>query len=299
MDQETLESLSEHDEHRNGTSWHDDAPAASAESTADSTDAVDEATLAEGADDDSEPARESEGLDSVVESLLLASGGPVPLARLVEALDGPSTREVTAALAVLSARYERESRGLRVVEVAGGFQLRTAPQHGPWVRRLLGGRPPRLSRPMLETLAIIAYRQPCTRPEIEAVRGVDCDAVVSTLLERRLIRMLGRKEAPGRPLLYGTTREFLEVFGLPDLRALPPLRDLGDGIELLMGRDLQVGPDGVHPAPSTNGEPNETSHEASHHASHDAFPPSQEPAPEREAESSDDELETEAERYGD
>jgi segregation and condensation protein B len=172
-------------------------------------------------------------LEGILESLLLASGQPVPLARLVETLDGHDRRTVVAALKSLTERYERENRGLRVVHVAGGWQLRSAPEHGPWVRRLLGGRPPRLSRPMLETLAIIAYRQPCTRAEIEAIRGVDADAVVSTLLERRLIRIQGRKEAPGRPLLYGTTRDFLEVFGLPDLAALPPLSDLGDGAELL------------------------------------------------------------------
>jgi segregation and condensation protein B len=292
MDLETLESLSEHDEHRNGTSWHE-PPAQVGEPTA------------EGTDDGSEPVREAEGLDSVVESLLLASGGPVPIARLVEALDGPSKREVAAALAVLAARYEREGRGLRVVEVGGGFQLRTAPQHGPWIRRLLGGRPPRLSRPMLETLAIIAYRQPCTRPEIEAVRGVDCDAVVSTLLERRLIRMLGRKEAPGRPLLYGTTREFLEVFGLPDLKALPPLRDLGDGIELLMGQDLKVGPDGVRPTetgasepavPETSDETHDESHEASPKAAHASDPETTEAS---DVDAADDDTETEAERYGD
>jgi segregation and condensation protein B len=175
-------------------------------------------------------------LAAVIESMLLASGAPVPLVRLVEALDGPPRREVAAALRTLGESYEREGRGLRLVYVAGGYQLRSAPEHGPWVRRLLGGRPPRLSRPMLETLAIIAYRQPCTRPEIEAIRGVDADAVLTTLLERRLIRIQGRKEAPGRPMLYGTTRDFLEVFGLPDLQALPPLAELGEGAEVLMAR---------------------------------------------------------------
>ena len=175
-------------------------------------------------------------LAAIVESMLLASGTPVPLARLVEALDGPQRREVTAALRSLSESYEREGRGLRLVYVAGGYQLRSAPEHGHWVRRLLGGRPPRLSRPMLETVAIIAYRQPCTRPEIEAIRGVDADAVLSTLLERRLIRIVGRKDAPGRPLLYATTKDFLEVFGLPDLQALPPLAEVGDGADLLAAR---------------------------------------------------------------
>jgi len=189
-------------------------------------------------------------LAAIVESMLLASGAPVPLARLVEALDGPERREVTAALRSLSESYEREGRGLRLVYVAGGYQLRSAPEHGHWVRRLLGGRPPRLSRPMLETVAIIAYRQPCTRPEIEAIRGVDADAVLSTLLERRLIRIVGRKDAPGRPLLYATTKDFLEVFGLPDLQALPPLAEVGDGADLLAARADEAsvaGEDGAAP----------------------------------------------------
>lgn len=256
MDLETLESLSEHDDHRNGSGYSE--PTADTESVDERYETVDDAGGTPDDDANGDAASEVEGLDSIVESLLLAAGAPVALSRLVEALDGPSKREVSAALAVLAARYERDNRGLRLIEVAGAFQLRTAPQHGPFVRRLLGGKPPRLSRPMLETLAIVAYRQPCTRPEIEAIRGVDCDAVVSTLLERKLLRMLGRKEAPGRPVLYGTTRDFLEVFGLPDLRALPPLRDIGDGIELLMAQDLQVGPNGMKPteaaAVETSGE---------------------------------------------
>jgi segregation and condensation protein B len=190
----------------------------------------------EAAEDSPGTAEETARLAAVIESMLLASGAPVPLARLVEALDGPPRREVAAALRVLGESYEREGRGLRLVYVAGGYQLRSAPEYGHWVRRLLGGRPPRLSRPMLETLAIIAYRQPCTRPEIEAIRGVDADAVLTTLLERRMIRIQGRKDAPGRPMLYATTKEFLEVFGLPDLQALPPLGELGDGAEALMAR---------------------------------------------------------------
>src|SRR5215831_5779797 len=193
-------------------------------------------------------------LAAIVESMLLASGAPVPLARLVEALDGPERREVTAALRSLSESYEREGRGLRLVYVAGGYQLRSAPEHGHWVRRLLGGRPPRLSRPMLETLAIVAYRQPCTRPEIEAIRGVDADAVLANLLERRLIRILGRKDGPGRPILYGTTKDFLEIFGLPDLNALPPLGDLGDGAEALLTRAEALPAEGAEAADNAGPE---------------------------------------------
>jgi segregation and condensation protein B len=167
-------------------------------------------------------------LAPVLEGLLFAAGTPVPVARLVEALDGPDRKQVMRALDLLDAKLADDGRGLRLMRVAGGYQLRTLAEHGPWIRRLLGGKPPRLSRALMETLAIIAYRQPCTRPEIEAIRGVDVDGVLSTLLERRLVRIVGRKEAPGRPILYGTTKDFLEVFGLPDLEALPPLKDLGE-----------------------------------------------------------------------
>ena len=164
-------------------------------------------------------------LPALVESLLFAAGRPVPISELVEALDGPSRAEVLRALEHLVASCEREGRGLRLVQVAGGWQLRTPAEHAPWIRRLLRERPPRLSRPMLETLAIVAYRQPVTRPEMEDLRGVDCGAVTRALLERKLIRILGKKDEPGRPLLYGTTREFLELFNLRDLTQLPTLRE--------------------------------------------------------------------------
>jgi segregation and condensation protein B len=180
-----------------------------------------------------EPADDAARLAPLLEGLLFAAGSPVPVARLVDALDGPSRAEVLRGIEVLAARLEEDGRGVRLVRVAGGYQLRTIAEHGPWVRRLLGSRPPRLSRAMLETVAIIAYRQPCTRPEIEAIRGVDVDAVLNTLLERRLVKIVGRKDAPGRPILYGTTRDFLEVFSLPDLDALPPLQELGALAEAL------------------------------------------------------------------
>lgn len=201
-----------------------------------------------GADEDAENVAR---LVPLIEGLLFAAGAPVPIARLVEALDGPDRATVTDALELLGDRLERDGRGLRLVRVAGGYQLRTLAEHGPWIRRLLGGKPPRLSRAMLETLAIVAYRQPCTRPEIEAIRGVDVDAVMSTLLERRMVRILGRKEAPGRPILYGTTREFLEVFSLPDLDALPPLRELGELAEALAAREAQG--EGAGEAPAGDG----------------------------------------------
>jgi segregation and condensation protein B len=166
-------------------------------------------------------------LEAILESLLFAAGMPVPLRKLVEVLNGPAVREVKAALASLAARYAGHGRGVHLVTVAGGYQFRTVPENAEWVRALLRERPPRLGRAMLETLAIVAYKQPVTRAEIEAIRGVDVDSSLGALLARRLIRIAGRKEAVGRPLLYATTPEFLEVFGLRDLGELPALKEIG------------------------------------------------------------------------
>jgi segregation and condensation protein B len=168
---------------------------------------------------------EEERLKSILESLLFAAGEPVSLARLQAALDDRPRAELQQALAAMSAEYAAHNRGLRLEEVAGGYQLRTLKEHAPYVRKLLAARPPRLSRPLLETVAIIAYRQPITRPELEQLRGVDSGGVLETLLERRLIKIAGRKEAPGRPIIYATTAEFLETFGLKDLDGLPDLKE--------------------------------------------------------------------------
>ena len=169
---------------------------------------------------------DEERLKAVLESLLFASGEPVSLARLAAVLE-PATKEaIRKALADLKADFHREGRGVMLDEVAGGYQLRTPKEHALYVRKLLAARPPRLSRPMMETLAIIAYRQPITRPEIEQLRGVDCGAVLDTLTERRLVKIAGRKEAPGRPIMYATTAEFLQTFGLKDLDSLPDLGEL-------------------------------------------------------------------------
>ncbi|MBV8138555.1 MAG: SMC-Scp complex subunit ScpB [Deltaproteobacteria bacterium] len=168
---------------------------------------------------------EAEHLKSILESLLFAAGEPVSMVRLQAALDGPPRAEIQQALAAMTAEYAANNRGLRLEEVAGGYQLRTLKEHAPYVRKLLAARPPRLSRPLLETVAIIAYRQPVTRPELEQLRGVDSGGVLETLLERRLIKIAGRKEAPGRPIIYATTPEFLETFGLKDLDGLPDLKE--------------------------------------------------------------------------
>jgi segregation and condensation protein B len=168
---------------------------------------------------------EEERLKAILESLLFAAGVPVPLAQLVNVLETVPRDTVRLALADLASAYAASGRGIVLEEVANGFQLRTAQEHAFYVRKLLAAKPPRLSRPLLETVAIVAYRQPVTRPEIEQLRGVDCGGVIDTLLERRLIKIGGRKDAPGRPVIYVTTPEFLEVFSLKDLSNLPDLEE--------------------------------------------------------------------------
>jgi segregation and condensation protein B len=169
---------------------------------------------------------EREDLRSIIESLLFVADGPLTLQRLEEMLDGANREEIRSVLDELQRELESHRRGVRLVEVAGGFQLRTAKVNADWVKKLLGGRPARMSRATLETLAIIAYRQPVTKAEVEAIRGVDVDGVVNTLLERGLIRAVARKDVPGRPFLYGTTPEFLQLFNLKDLSHLPTLKEM-------------------------------------------------------------------------
>ena len=158
----------------------------------------------------------------VVEALLFASDTPVEADRIAEVLDLESPAAAREIVEALRARLEAEGRALQVMEVGGGFRLVTRPDVAPWLVKLARSRTrSRLSRPALETLAIIGYRQPVSRPEVDAVRGVNSEAVLDNLLERRMIRIAGRKESPGRPFLYETTREFLVAFGLRDLGDLP------------------------------------------------------------------------------
>jgi segregation and condensation protein B len=154
--------------------------------------------------------------------MLFASDVPLEAERIREVLDLENAAAARGLVEELITRYEAEPRGLAIVEVGGGYRMVTRPELAPWLVRLARARTRvRLSRPALETLAIIAYKQPVSRPELDAVRGVNSDAVLDNLLERRLIRIGGRKEAPGRPFLYETTREFLVAFGLRDLADLP------------------------------------------------------------------------------
>ncbi len=167
---------------------------------------------------------EEERLKAILESLLFAAGEPVSLARLAAVLENVPKEAIRKALNEMAMGYAG-GRGISLEQVAGGYQLRTHKEHALYVRKLLAAKPPRLTRPLLETVAIIAYRQPITRPEIEHLRGVDTGTVLETLLERRLIKIAGRKEAPGRPMVYATTPEFLETFGLKDLESLPDISE--------------------------------------------------------------------------
>ena len=160
----------------------------------------------------------------VVEALLFASDVPLEAERIRDVLDLENVAAVRELVGELVARYESEERGLAIMEVGGGWRMVTRPELAPWLVRLARARTRvRLSRPALETLAIVAYKQPVSRPEIDSVRGVNSEATLDNLLERRLIRIAGRKEAPGRPFVYETTREFLVAFGLRDPGDLPKI----------------------------------------------------------------------------
>lgn len=178
-----------------------------------------------------EPATgEASGLVGIVEALVFASPDPITLKQLCKLLDTEPKEDVVAALAELGRRYGH-SGGLQLVEVAGGYQIVTRPELHEWVRRLFHERTTqKLSVQALETLAVIAYKQPITAMEITEIRGVNTTGVVGTLLERGLVRIAGRKQVVGRPFLYATTREFLDRFGLKDLNDLPRVEDMADAL---------------------------------------------------------------------
>jgi len=165
-------------------------------------------------------------LRSAVEALLFSSDQPLTLALLADALDSPAPA-VSEALAVLGAEYQSREAGVELREVAGGWMVTSTSEQHEWVARMLRGkRKMRLSRAALETLAIIAYKQPVTKSEVEAIRGVDSSGTLATLLERSLVTIKGRSTVVGRPLLYGSTPEFLNYFGLKDLAELPRPEEL-------------------------------------------------------------------------
>jgi len=197
-------------------------------------------------------AEEAAHLRGVFEAIFFVADRPVTLRQLREV----SGRELSSAqIKTLCDEVAGwlAGHGFELAEVAGGYQLRSSPRVAPQVQQFLQVKPRRLSRPALETLAVVAYRQPITRIEVEEIRGVDSGAVLKALLDRRLVRILGKREEPGRPLLYGTTREFLEFFNLRDLRQLPTLREFHELTEEERARIDQVIADGGVPGDAADG----------------------------------------------
>jgi segregation and condensation protein B len=182
-------------------------------------------------------------LKNILESLLFVADEPLNVERLKKIIPPTDTRQIRQAMSDLASEYDIRKTSFYLSEVAGGYQLRTRPAYTEWIRRLVQPKPARLSRAALETLAIIAYKQPVLRSDIEHIRGVDSGGVLRLLMERKLIRILGRKEIPGRPLIYATTKLFLEVFGLKDLKELPTpqeIESLGfDGDETTEPQDTE------------------------------------------------------------
>jgi segregation and condensation protein B len=199
-------------------------------------DAVEEAVVeAVGSQAEAIDARE---LKAILEAVLFVSPEPVPVARLMSILGTVSKAEVVQALGILTHDLDQDGRGIQLVQVAGGYRLVTKQEYGPWLKRMDKAKAAqKLSRSALESLAIIAYKQPLVRSEIEEIRGVETSGVLRTLCERKLVRIVGRKDVPGRPIMYGTTKFFLEHFGLQDLSQLPPLREfkeLGESEQSLL-----------------------------------------------------------------
>ena len=178
-------------------------------------------------------------LKTIIESLLFVSDAPVTLDRLCAILEEHDRADIREALARLRDDYDMGERGICLAEVADGYQLRSIPENADYIRRLSRSKTFRFSPSSMETLAIIAYRQPITRAEVEYLRGVDCGGVLKTLLDRKLVRILGKKDIPGKPLIYGTTREFLEVFSLKNLASLPTLKEIQE-LVVAEGGDRQV-----------------------------------------------------------
>ena len=187
-------------------------------------------------------------LKGILEALLFVTAEPIPVTRFLALLGAVTKQDVDQALASLAQDYEQEGRGLQLAEVAGGYRIVTKAEFAPWLKRLEKVKSPsKLSRSALESLAIIAYKQPIVRAEVEQIRGVETSGVIRTLLERKLVRIVGRKEEPGRPIMYGTTKFFLEHFGLRDLSQLPPLREfkeLGESEQAMLPIDDVVAVEG-------------------------------------------------------
>lgn len=165
-------------------------------------------------------------IKNIIEAMLFVSDKPLFLSEIKSVLEGPEAKEIKDVIAELTSEFETHGRALRIKEIAGGYQIVTDTVFAPWLKKLYKtAGADRLSGPSLETLAIIAYKQPATKPEIEAIRGVNVDGVLKTLIEKNLVKIMGRRETVGRPIIYGTTQEFLQYFGLNSLDELPKLEE--------------------------------------------------------------------------
>lgn len=190
-------------------------------------------------------------LKPIIEAMIFVSEEPITESGVMLALSeaGIDREQVRECLDVIERDWnEATDRGIQISQVAGGYQFRTKPKCADWLRRLSVPKPMRISGPALETLAIVAYKQPIVRSELEKIRGVDSGGVLKTLLERHLLRIVGRRDEPGQPLLYGTTKEFLEVFNLKTLKELPTLKDVEDLLRERRAQTDSKKPDGVEPA---------------------------------------------------
>lgn len=186
-----------------------------------------------------------EDLKNIIESMLFVSEDPLTIDRIKNVLTFADTKEIRNALKVLLDEYESRKGGFFLHEVAGGYQIRTRPEYTEWIKRLVKPNPRRISKASLETLAIIAYKQPVIRSDIEHIRGVDCGGVIRMLLERKLVRVLGRKKIPGRPLIYATTKQFLETFDLKDLKDLPTPKEIEELTNSLSEKKEETSPDSL------------------------------------------------------
>lgn len=190
-----------------------------------------------------------ENLRQIIEAVLVSADTPVTPGRLLALFGGLNGRDLREAIDALKAQYEASGNAFTIAEVAGGFQLATRQEFGPWLRKFHDRSPVRLSQAALETLAIVAFKQPITRAELDTVRGVNSGGVLHTLMELNLIRLAGRSEAVGKPMLFGTTKEFLIHFGLRSLADLPKPRELEEllatGEQLAQARELAAGTPGA------------------------------------------------------
>ena len=221
-----------------------------------------------------------ETLKALIEGILYVAPEPVTLDAIVKSLEGEERERVKAKLQELIEDYERAEHGIQIRQIAGGYKFSTKPEHHEVLRKFVKSlKPPvRLSKPALETLAVIAYRQPVTLPEIDAIRGVDCGGVIHTLLEKKLVVTAGRKNVVGRPILYRTSRDFLVHFGLKDVSELPSLKEFEELARQALGSELALMEMGAASAPTSAAEEQAAAETPPAEAPAEETPPPEAPA---------------------